>query len=100
MSYTIELSRKAEQDLKWWASTGKRKTLQKIYDLFEELREHPMTGTGQVEPLKGNLSGYWSRRIDKGSRLVYSIENEVVKVFIVSLKGHYEDLILPPHSAQ
>lgn len=50
-----------------------------------------MTGTGQVEQLKGNLSGLWSRRIDKGSRMIYRIEDERVIVIIVSLKGHYGD---------
>ena len=65
--------------------------LQKIVSLFEELQQHPETGTGQVEQLKGNLQGYWSRRIDKGSRLIYKIEQEIVTVFVISLKGHYGD---------
>ena len=56
----------------------------KILDLFSELREHPTTRTGQVEQLKGNLSGFWSRRIDKGSRMIYAIENEKVVVTVVS----------------
>ena len=49
------------------------------------------TGTGQVEALKGNLSGYWSRRIDKFYRIIYTVEEEVVTVTIISAKGHYGD---------
>ena len=43
------------------------------------------------QQLKGDLSGLWSRRIDKGSRLVYSIEDDRVVVTVVSMKGHYGD---------
>ncbi len=59
--------------LEEWKKSGQKKILKKIVDLFSELRVHPTTGTGQVEQLKGNLSGFWSRRIDKGSRMVYTI---------------------------
>lgn len=65
-----------------------------IYELIllPEAEQHfPTTGTGQVEQLKGNLSGFWSRRIDKGSRMIYTIENEKVIVTVVSLNGHYGD---------
>ena len=89
MIYQIELTEKAEQHLREWAKSGQKKTLQKIVSLFEELRIHPKTGTGQVEALRGDLSGYWSRRIDKSSRMVYTIQEEKVVVTIVSLKGHY-----------
>ncbi len=57
-----------------------------------ELHDHPRIGTGQVEQLKDNLSGYWSRRINKSSRLVYVIDDEAAVVVIVSAKGHYVDL--------
>ncbi len=91
MSYELVLTLKAEQHLKEWKKSGQKKILQKIVSLFEELQQHPETGTGQVEQLKGNLQGYWSRRIDKGSRLIYKIEQEIVTVFVISLKGHYGD---------
>lgn len=63
----------------------------KIEKLLIEMIEHPTTGTGQVEALKGNLSGYWSRRIDKFNRIIYTVEEEVVTVTIISTKGHYGD---------
>lgn len=77
--------------MKEWKKSGQKKILKKIADLFSELRAHPTTGTGQVEQLKGNLSGFWSRRIDKGFRMVYTIENKKVIVTVVSYKGHYGD---------
>lgn len=91
MNYQIVLEPKAQAQLQEWGKSGQKKILQKIYAFFEELREHPRTGTGQVEQLKGNLQGYWSRRIDKQSRLVYRIEDDVVIVTVVSVKGHYTD---------
>lgn len=91
MSYNLIFTPKAERHLKEWQKSGQKKALIKLLNLFEELREHPKTGTGQVEQLKGDLSGLWSRRIDKESRLVYSIEDDKVIVTIVSLKGHYGD---------
>lgn len=91
MSYRIEFTPKATQHLKEWQRSGQTKILNKIAGFLEELKEHPTTGAGQVELLKGNYSGYWSRRIDKGSRLVYSIEEDRVVVTVVSMKGHYGD---------
>ena len=69
---------------------GQKAALQKLEKLLLELAEHPRTGTGQVEALRGNLAGFWSRRIDKYNRLVYMIEEEIVTVVIVSAKGHYD----------
>ncbi len=91
MSYELILQPEAEKHLKEWQKSGQKKILKKIFDLFQELREHPTTGTGQVEQLKGNLSGFWSRRIDKGTRMIYTVEDYKVIVTVVSLKGHYGD---------
>lgn len=91
MTYTIILTPLAEKQLKEWKKSGQIKTLRKIAALFEELQKHPATGTGQVEQLKGNLQGFWSRRIDKSARMIYTIEEETVQVLVVSIKGHYEN---------
>ena len=91
MSYRLVLTPEAETHLREWKKSGQNKVLKKILALFEELKEHPTPGTGQVEQLKGNLQGYWSRRIDKASRLIYKIREEVVEVIVVSAKGHYGD---------
>ena len=87
MNYELILMPEAERHLKEWIKSGQKKTLRKIVALFEE----PNSGTGQVEQLKGELQGFWSRRIDKGSRLVYKIDEDIVTVFVISMKGHYGD---------
>ena len=91
MKYKLILMPEAERHLQEWRKSGQKKTLLKIAALLEELCEHPTTGTGKVEQLKGNLEGYWGRRINKDSRLIYKIEEEIITVFVVSLKGHYGD---------
>lgn len=90
MRYKLLLTTEAERDLEIWASSGQKKILTKIYTLFEELAVHPATGTGHPERLR-HLPGVWSRRIDKKSRLVYSIHDDVVEVHVISLLGHYDD---------
>lgn len=57
--------------------------------LIREIQRTPFEGTGKPEPLRGNLSGYWSRRITQEHRLVYRVTDEAV--IIVSCRGHYED---------
>lgn len=89
MTYKLVLTPQAQKHLKEWGKSGQKKTLEKIAKLLEELTFHPMTGTGQVEQLKGNLSGLWSRRINKTDRIIYSIEDERVIVTVISMKGHY-----------
>lgn len=91
MIYELILMPEAEAHLKEWIKSGQKKTLKKIYDLLEELKNHQTTGTGQIEQLKGDLIGLWSRRITKGARMIYSIEDDKVIVTVVSLKGHYGD---------
>ena len=89
MIYDIIILPEAERHFHEWYKSGQKKAIAKIEALLAELKEHPTTGTGQVEQLRGNLSGYWSRRIDKANRLVYSIDEDVVTVTVVSAKGHY-----------
>jgi len=62
----------------------------KAVKLLIELQEHPTTGTGKPEMLKGNRSGQWSRKITNKHRLIYEIVNEKVMVYVLSAYGHYE----------
>jgi toxin YoeB len=55
-----------------------------------ELENHPTTGTGKPELLKHELSGYWSRRLNKKDRIIYQILEDEVIVVVVSALGHYE----------
>lgn len=61
--------------------------LKRINQLIKEILRHPFNGTGKPEPLKGNLKGLWSRRINHEHRLVYIVEETVI--IIVDCKGHY-----------
>ena len=63
------------------------KIVDEINDLIEECLRNPFTGTGKPEPLKGNLTGYWSRRITREHRLVYLPEDKAI--YVVSCRYHY-----------
>ena len=71
----------------YWIDTNNEKILLKISNLLKDIQEHPFSGLGKPEPLKGDLSGYWSRRINKEDRLVYKVEND--KIIVVQCKFHY-----------
>ena len=88
-AYILILTPEAQNHLEEWKKSGQVKTLKKIIGLLEELTLHPTIGTGKPEQLKGDLSGYWSRRINKCDRIIYSIEDEKVTVTVISIKGHY-----------
>ena len=68
-------TQEAKADLKWWRLHGDEATKRKITKLLPEIAEHPTTGTGKPELLKGDLAGYWSRRINQKDRIVYRIED-------------------------
>lgn len=78
----------AWDDYLYW-QTQDKKILKRINQLVKDIIRSPFDGIGKPEPLKGNLTGFWSRRIDEEHRLVYSIENN--KVLIFSCRGHYND---------
>lgn len=82
----ISFSEKAWEDYIYRQSQDK-KTLKRIHALLKDTSRSPYEGLGKPEPLKENLSGYWSRRIDDINRLVYSISNDVIEV--VSCRNHY-----------
>ncbi|MBC7132505.1 MAG: Txe/YoeB family addiction module toxin [Roseovarius sp.] len=69
-----------------WQQTDKA-TLRKINRLIEECLRHPFEGTGKPEALRGDLSGFWSRRIDREHRLVYRVVNDALE--IVQCRYHY-----------
>ncbi len=77
----------AWDDYVGWQSEDK-KTLKKINRLIKDIMGTPYTGLGKPEPLKYELSGYWSRRIDDCNRLVYKVEKNELR--IAQCKTHYE----------
>ena len=86
--YTIVFTEDAKKDLKELNRKAPQAVL-KLSRLLDEVREHPRTGTGQVEQLKGYDGSVYSRRITKEHRLVYKIYDEVVEVLVLSTFGHY-----------
>ena len=70
----------------YWQDTDKA-THRKINALIKECLRHPFEGTGKPEPLKGDLSGFWSRRIDREHRLVYRVTDTSLE--ILSCRYHY-----------
>lgn len=90
MIYDINFKEQAQEDL-FRLAKNEPKAFQKAQLLIEELREHPKTGTGKPEPLKGAPQGRWSRRITSKHRLVYQILETEVIVLVLTAYGHYED---------
>ena len=70
----------------YWEEQDK-KTLKRINKLIEDAIRSPFDGIGKPEPLKENLSGFWSRRIDDTNRLVYAVEDH--QLMIISCRYHY-----------
>ena len=91
MSYTLEFTETAIADIEKHKKSGDKAVLKKIEKLLNELMEHPTTGTGQPEILKHDLAGLYSRRINKKHRLVYSIDEQVITVHVLSAWSHYGD---------
>lgn len=82
----ITFEESAFQDFIEWAAINK-KLYQRIVDLIMDILRQPFSGIGKPEPLKHNLKGYWSRRINDEHRLVYKVNDEAV--IVVSCKYHY-----------
>jgi len=91
MKYELQYTSDFEEDKEKLRKSGEIKALKKLAILLFELMEHPTTGTGKPEPLSGNRSGQWSRRITQKHRLIYLIEEEKVIVLLLSAYGHYDD---------
>ncbi|MCF0065763.1 Txe/YoeB family addiction module toxin [Dyadobacter chenwenxiniae] len=89
--YSVTFSDRAKKDLSFLHKSGGKSLVKRIERIFEELGENPYSGIGKPEQLKNNLSGLWSRRIDKKHRLVYQIIEQTVTVFVIAAKGHYDD---------
>ena len=89
--YTLHITVQAKNDIAFLKKNGGKAVTNKIEKLLLELIEHPGTGTGQVEQLRGDRQGQWSRRIDKKNRLIYTINDDVVTVEVISARGHYDD---------
>ena len=83
----ITFSKNAWEDYVSWQTEDKR-ILRKINELIEAIQRNPFGGIGKPEPLKYDLAGFWSRRIDREHRLVYQVINN--EILIYSCRYHYD----------
>jgi len=74
------------EDLEYWTRTDRRRALRAL-KLVEATIRDPFEGPGKPEPLRGQLAGKWSRRIDQEHRLVYAVEGK--RVFLLAARHHY-----------
>lgn len=84
----FSFSEKAWSEYLYWQSQDK-KTLKRINQLLQDISRNGYNGLAKSEPLKGDLSGYWSKRIDETNRLVFRIMENTIE--IIQCKGHYKD---------
>lgn len=82
----LEFDPLAFEDLAWWVREDRKKAL-RIIKLIQEVQRDPFTGIGKPEPLKHELAGCWSRRIDDEDRLVYEVKDD--KIRILACRYHY-----------
>ena len=87
MSNILAWTQEAWKDYLYWQSQDK-KTLKRINKLIIDAQRSPFEGIGKPEPLKENLAGFWSRRIDDTNRLVYAVDDD--RLTIISCRYHYE----------
>ena len=78
----------AWEDYLYW-QTQDKKTLKRINQLLQDIERNGYNGIGKPEPLRGDLSGFWSRRIDDEHRIVYRVTED--RVEIIQCRGHYDD---------
>jgi toxin YoeB len=76
------------EDYLWWQEHD-RKGLARVNEIIRDTLRNPFAGIGKPEPLRGNLKGWWSRRITQEHRLVYCVENKTV--LVMQCRFHYSD---------
>ena len=86
MTRRLTFTPSAWDDYCYWQGQDK-KTLKRINQLIRDIMREPFDGIGKPEPLRENLTGYWSRRIDEANRLVYAVEDSTITV--IACRYHY-----------
>lgn len=88
--YDVLLSLQAEEDMSL-LKRSEPSAFKKALKMLAELAAHPTEGTGHPHQLTGDRAGQWSRSITKKHRLVYSVNESQVEVYVVAARGHYDD---------
>ena len=90
MIYAIEYSKSADRTLAKWKKSNPQ-LFKKATKVLLDIMEHPRTGIGHPEPLRGGNDVTWSRRISAHDRIVYDIHDNVLVVLVIEVEGHYSD---------
>ena len=90
MMYELQFDPSVERIITKWNKSNPI-LYKKLGKILHELIDHPRTGTGHPEPLKGGNGITYSRHISAHDRIIYDIYDEVVTVLVVELEGHYKD---------
>ena len=84
----MEFRERAFEDLQYEVQMNP-KVAKRLLRLIEETKRDPFGGAGKPEPLRGELSGWWSKRIDQEHRLIYRVDGD--SLIVAQAKGHYDD---------
>ena len=87
--YFVDFEPKAKEEIKAHLKSGNKANIKKLEKILVELEQTPFEGIGNPEPLKYELSGFWSRKINQKDRMIYKVEEDIVTVFVISAMGHY-----------
>lgn len=85
----VIFSPEAKEDIDYWKKSGNKVLMNKITVLLKDIIEHPYTGIGKPEPLKYDLAGKWSRRINSEHRIIYKEHDNNIEVIVLSMRYHY-----------
>ena len=90
MRYIIDISDHADKIIRKWKKSNPQ-LFKKYQRIYHELADHPRTGTGHPEPLRGGNDITYSRLLSAHDRIIYDIHDETVTVLVIDVEGHYDD---------
>ena len=90
MRYIIDISDHADKIIRKWKKSNPQ-LFKKYQRIYHELADHPRTGTGHPEPLRGGNDITYSRRLSAHDRIIYDIHDEMVTVLVIDVEGNYDD---------
>ena len=90
MRYIIDISDHADKIIRKWKKSNPQQ-FKKYQRIYHELADHPRTGIGHPEPLRGGNDITYSRRLSAHDRIIYDIHDETVTVLVIDVEGHYDD---------
>ena len=88
--YRLIFTETAKAHYQFFIKSGNKKVVDKINRLLADIAQHPYTGIGKPEALRFSLAGKWSRRITHEHRIVYSVNDDLVVVYILALHAHHQ----------